>query len=242
MRQWWQVVRGMVAGVWWAGVPAARCQNTRFKTIGGTFHCSTAACAVLTQPSQVPTHPHPWNSHAHPQVDYFVPHSTGGPSTLSLTARKQQEWGTQGATDAYLTTKMVRCRPRLVWGGGAGGRGFLAGPAGLPPLHKGQAMCCTHQYLCRRPRLCRHHQRARCSCCSHHQSHTDAHNPLQPPSQAATQPAALATAENPTRTQTLRPLGDSGLMPQPGQKPKGFARDELDKPHHRTGLRVNYRS
>ncbi|PNW76729.1 hypothetical protein CHLRE_11g469000v5 [Chlamydomonas reinhardtii] len=103
--------------------------------------------------------------HGRKQVDYFVPHSTGGPSTLSLTARKQQEWGTQGATDAYLTTKM-----------------------------------------------------------------------------AATQPAALATAENPTRTQTLRPLGDSGLMPQPGQKPKGFARDELDKPHHRTGLRVNYRS
>ncbi|PNH06757.1 hypothetical protein TSOC_006844 [Tetrabaena socialis] len=59
---------------------------------------------------------------------------------------------------------------------------------------------------------------------------------------ATSLPPAMASAEAPGRTQSLRPLGDSGMLQQAGQRPKGMSADECDKNYRRIGLRVNYRS
>ncbi|GLC35129.1 hypothetical protein PLESTB_000557200 [Pleodorina starrii] len=55
-------------------------------------------------------------------------------------------------------------------------------------------------------------------------------------------PPAVFTAEQTSRTHTLLPSADSGMLQHPAQRPKGGTRDECDKNYRQIGLRVNYRS
>ncbi|GFR45124.1 hypothetical protein Agub_g6504, partial [Astrephomene gubernaculifera] len=52
--------------------------------------------------------------HGNKQNDLYVPHSTMGPQSMGLTTRKQQEWGSQGVQDPYLTTQRATTLPPAI--------------------------------------------------------------------------------------------------------------------------------